>query len=124
MNKIMVVEDEVQYRRLLSLHLRRERYEVVEANDGCEAWQLLLSMKQEEMPGLVLTDIHMPRMGGIELTRRINFEFQPEPPIVIAITEHAQQRDHNDVIEAGCVGLIEKPWERCLLLAIIGALEF
>src|SRR5687767_9519233 len=66
-NKILFVDDEEQIRRLLSSFLTRRGYQVQTAVDGQEALDLLESYT----PDLVITDVNMPNIDGVELTRRL-----------------------------------------------------
>ena len=65
--KVLIVEDSLVMRRLLRSSLQKWQYEVTEAEDGAQAWELF---QHEHFP-LVLTDWLMPEMDGLELTRRI-----------------------------------------------------
>ena len=67
MAKILVVDDEPEIRRLLRTWLEAERYEVFEAKDGAQAFELY---KQVE-PDLVITDIYMPNKEGLGLIRKL-----------------------------------------------------
>jgi CheY-like chemotaxis protein len=67
MPKILVVDDEPEIRRLLRTWLEAERYEVFEAKDGAQAFELY---KQVE-PDLVITDIYMPNKDGLGLIRKL-----------------------------------------------------
>src|SRR5687768_10494296 len=68
--KILVVEDDFDTRYILSLILKTEGYEVITAADG----ECALAVAGQEKPDLIITDISMPRLNGIELTRKIRLK--------------------------------------------------
>jgi two-component system, OmpR family, response regulator len=75
--RILLVEDEVMLRTLTARVLRSEKYEVVEASDGLEAWGLATESRFD----LVITDSRMPNLSGSELVTRLR-ERQPALPIL------------------------------------------
>jgi len=84
MPRILVVEDEQNIRLWLCVVLGKMGYEVVEAEDGLVAWNLLNTDAQFN---LLITDLRMPNLGGIELSQRVRKAF-PHLPILIA-TAHS-----------------------------------
>ena len=66
-NKILVVEDEKDYRDFLDLVLRLEGYEVSTANDGMDALQHI----EKDCPDLVVSDLCMPKLDGLDLVKKI-----------------------------------------------------
>ena len=99
---ILVAEDTDSNYLLISAILRRN-YIVDRAYNGEEAIEMYRQLK----PDLILMDISMPLMDGIEATKRIR-EFNPEIPI-LAVTSFAFENDRIRVHEAGCNGLVTKP---------------
>jgi YesN/AraC family two-component response regulator len=77
-NKILLVDDEEGIRKVLGISLADSGYEVLSAAEGAEA----LDIFRREQPGIVLTDIKMPGMDGIELLRRIK-EKNPETEVIM-----------------------------------------
>jgi CheY-like chemotaxis protein len=78
--RILLAEDNDDLRRLLVMHISSMGYEVIEARDGEEAWGLNL----EYRPDLIVTDINMPRMSGIDLIRLVRqFDSDHQVPIVV-----------------------------------------
>ncbi|HBH01377.1 MAG TPA: hypothetical protein DDZ42_05530, partial [Candidatus Rokubacteria bacterium] len=65
--RVLVVDDEPEFRQLVAGCLTEEGFEVLEAGDGLEA---LLQLKRER-PGVLLLDLRMPRLGGLEVLRRV-----------------------------------------------------
>jgi len=101
--KILVVDDEPMMRESLKLIL--SKYDVIEASDGTEA----IRIYQNAKPDLVLMDIMMPRMNGIEATKEI-LRISPKAKIV-AVTAYATDKG-KEILEAGAVEILEKPFKR------------
>ena len=105
MKKILVVEDNETNMYLIRFILRKSGYEVIEARSGEEGVELAI----EEKPDLVIMDIQLPGIDGLEATKRIrNSEADEELPIV-ALTSYAMVGDKEKALKAGCTGYIEKP---------------
>ena len=105
MKRILVVEDEEANMYLIRFILRKSGYEVIEARSGEEGVELAI----EEKPDLVIMDIQLPGIDGLEATKRIrNSEADEELPIV-ALTSYAMVGDKEKALKAGCTGYIEKP---------------
>ena len=102
--KILVVEDDFDTRYVLSLILRTEGYEVVTAADG----ECALSVAQGERPDLIITDISMPRLNGVELTRRLKSEQGTSSIPVLAITAYGPATIKN-AMSAGASACAKKP---------------
>jgi two-component system, OmpR family, response regulator len=98
---ILVVEDEAASQKILRYFLGREGYETVGAKDGLEAMELLGQLRFD----LVLSDLRMPRMGGLALARHILSAF-PIPPIFL-IT--ADALDNFEAISALAIPCLNKP---------------
>jgi signal transduction histidine kinase len=102
---IMVVEDNPVNRKLARNVLRARGYRVVEAASGEEALKLL----GHQSADLVLMDIQLPGMDGLEVVRRLKEDPSTADLPIVALTAHAQKEDHIRATEAGCVGYITKP---------------
>ena len=113
--KILAVDDSLSIRKSLSFILGQEGYEVVEAEDGVDA----LEKAQADKFSLIITDINMPRMDGIELTKQIRqthgYKFTP----IIALTTENQQEKMEEGKAAGATGWIVKPFTAEKLLAVV-----
>ena len=105
--RILIVDDEQSMREWMRLLFKGEGYEVLTAKDGVEARDLVAS----EYVDLVLTDIRMPRLGGLDLLKSIK-EMAPET-IVMMMTAHFTQdsADWNDARRLGATELLEKPFD-------------
>uniref|UniRef100_A0A7C2SN37 Response regulator n=1 Tax=Archaeoglobus fulgidus TaxID=2234 RepID=A0A7C2SN37_ARCFL len=103
MVKIMVVDDEIAMREILKIMLKD--YRVIEASNGREAVELY----KKEKPDIVLMDIMMPLMNGIEATSEIK-KIDPNAKIV-AITAYASSKGEK-VMNAGADYILKKPFTR------------
>ena len=103
--KIMIVEDNLRNMRLIEMTLRAKDYTLLKATNGEEA----LDMATRERPDLILMDIRLPGMDGLEVTRRLRetpaFSHTP----IIGLTAHAMKGDKEKVIESGCNAYLAKP---------------
>ncbi len=103
--RILVVDDEQKMRRLLEMALRGMGYEVVQAADGAEA----LARFDESPFDMVLTDMRMPRMNGLELLRSLR-ERGEELPVVV-LTAHGTVESAVAAMKLGAVDYIIRPFE-------------
>jgi two-component system cell cycle response regulator DivK len=103
--KILVVEDNPMNLELVSDILEANGYQVIQAQEGRQA----LEMARAERPGLILMDIQLPEMDGLEVTRLLKSDPDTSGIVVVAITAHAMRGDEERVREAGCSGYIAKP---------------
>jgi two-component system, cell cycle response regulator DivK len=121
--RILCVEDNPQNMRLVRKILKHEGFIVLEAEDGESG----LAMAENEQPDLILMDINLPDIDGLEVTRRI--KAQPELAYIpiIALTANATYGDEERCLEAGCNGYIAKPVSKEKLLrgiwAFLNAIE-
>ena len=106
MNKrILIVEDSPQNMRLMEMTLKAKNYTLLKATDGEEA----LDMATRERPDLIIMDVQLPKLNGLEVTRKLRdtVEFSHIP--IIAITAFAMKGDKERAIEAGCDAYLSKP---------------
>ncbi len=104
MKKVLVVEDHHDTSFLLCRLLKMEGYEVEHAIDGMVGYNAAESSR----PDLIVTDIQMPRMDGIEMIKRIR-ESQACKGIPIIVMSAYGQRRITDALAAGADGIVEKP---------------
>src|SRR6185437_9373203 len=102
---ILVVDDAPVNLKLADLVLRKEGFQVFAVPDAEEALRVLRTVH----PKLMLVDIQLPGMDGLELTRRVKQEAHTSDVIVIALTACAMKGDEERAMEAGCDGYITKP---------------
>jgi DNA-binding response OmpR family regulator len=112
--RILTVDDEVRYLRLLQICLEAAGYEVIPARDGRSA--LEQAAKQE--PDLILLDLMLPDISGVELCRQIR-EFSNVP--VIMLTARAEEADKIQGLDTGADDYITKPFSADELLARVRA---
>ncbi len=102
---IMVVEGNAVNRKLARNVLRARGYRVLEAASGEEALRLL----EQHIADLVLMDIQLPGIGGLEMVKRLKDDPSTAGLRIVALTSNEQKEDHLRAKEAGCVGCITKP---------------
>jgi two-component system cell cycle response regulator DivK len=102
---ILIVEDEPRNLKLLRDLLQRFGYEILEAPDGEQG----VKLAGEKIPDMILMDIMMPKMDGLEATRIIKADEKTKHIPIIALTSYAMKGDREKTIEAGCDGYIAKP---------------
>jgi two-component system KDP operon response regulator KdpE len=112
--KILVVDDDPQIRRVMKATLVAHHYEVVEARTGEDALQRI----PEEMPNLVLLDMNMPGMDGLETCRTIRAG--SEIPVII-LSVRSNEKDKVAALDAGADDYVTKPFSIEELLARIRA---
>jgi two-component system, cell cycle response regulator DivK len=113
--KILVVEDHPDIRRLLTLSLRRQGYEIIETNTGSTAVTLVLS----EKPDLVLLDLSLPDLSGLELARTIKQNPQTTEIPLVALSGYTGSDIANQALEAGMAEYLVKPTETKRLVEVI-----
>jgi len=113
--RILVVEDDEEIVDVLRRSLRAEGYEVRATADGVEA----LDLAAGYMPDLVVLDLGLPRLDGVEVCRRLRAE--GDVPILI-LTARAETEDRVSGLDSGADDYLAKPFERVELLARIRAL--
>jgi two-component system, cell cycle response regulator DivK len=103
--KILLIEDNVQNRYLVTFLLQARGWEVVHAEDGPAG----LALAEQIDPALVLLDIQLPGMDGYAVARALRAmpKFNSVP--VVAVTSYAMPGDRERCIESGCNGYLEKP---------------
>jgi two-component system cell cycle response regulator DivK len=104
---ILVIEDYADTREMISMLLRRKGYNVVEAEDGIDG--LLKAAWQN--PDLILMDLALPEMDGVEATRRIHSMPKLSDIPIIVMSAYLNEAVERDVLAAGCVELFPKPFD-------------
>jgi two-component system, OmpR family, KDP operon response regulator KdpE len=111
---ILVVDDEPQIRRVLRMTLSSNGYDVIEANNGQEAVEMVV----RESPDLILLDVNMPGMTGLEACRKIRISF--DIPIIM-VTVRSSEQDKILALDSGADDYVVKPFAIGELLARIRA---
>ena len=110
--RILVADDELNLRRVLVALLRRDGHEVVQATDGAEAMEML-----GQDIDVVITDLRMPKVDGMEVLRAATKSYPHVP--VIMITAYGSVGQAVEAIKAGAFDYIEKPFEQEQIRAIV-----
>lgn len=115
--KILVVDDEKDIQTLFEQRFRKEirekQLEFVFAFSGDEALSYLNRINHEVV--LILSDINMPGMSGLELLKRIKQKFMTPPPVVMMITAYGDAENHQSAAALGAEDLLTKPLDFNLL---------
>ncbi len=104
-DSILIVDDTPVNLKLVRVLLSRQGFDVRTASTAEEA----LEMVQTFRPSLVLADIQLPGMDGLEMTRRLKADAKTSGIVVLALTAFAMKGDEQKAFEAGCDGYITKP---------------
>ncbi len=110
--KVLVVDDDPVIVKLLQVNFEMEGYTVVTANDGVEG----LERAREERPDIVLLDIMMPRMDGLEVTRALKGDDATKSIPIILLSAKAQSSDVQAGREMGADDYLTKPFDPLELL--------
>ncbi|MBL8686405.1 MAG: response regulator [Alphaproteobacteria bacterium] len=103
--KILIVEDNELNMRLFNDLLEAQGYEIIQARQGIEA----LKQARQHLPDLILMDIQLPEISGLEVTKWIKEDEELKTIPVIAVTAFAMKGDEQRIRESGCEGYIAKP---------------
>lgn len=103
--RVLIVDDNPINLQLARVVLTNSRYLVRTAGDAGEALRIL----EEWRPSLILMDIQMPGMDGLELTRRLKADAPTCGIVILALTAYAMKGDKQRMLEAGCDGYVAKP---------------
>lgn len=102
---ILVIEDNALNMKLVRSLLRIGKYDIIEAKDAEKGIQLV----REHRPDLILMDIQLPGMDGLNATRLIKDDPSLKDIKIIALTSYAMDGDETKALKAGCDGYIVKP---------------
>ena len=102
---ILIVDDNPQNLELARLILRAKGYEVKTAVDAEDA----LSVLESFTPRLILMDVQLPGMNGLDLTRQLKADPARRGIVIIAVTAYAMKGDDEKAFAAGCDGYLSKP---------------
>ena len=115
---ILHVEDNELNRKMIRDLLRRTAYRLIEAPDG----EAGVAIARGQRPDLILMDVQLPKISGIEATRRLRAEPATADIPIIAITSFALGGDEQRAKEAGASAYLAKPYSPFTLLGMIRAL--
>ena len=103
--KILIVEDNELNLKLFRDLLEAHNYETFETKDGSEAVALAKNVK----PDLILMDIQLPEISGLDITRRLKADEEVRHIPVVAVTAFAMKDDEEMILNAGCEAYMSKP---------------
>ncbi|MFA6056479.1 MAG: response regulator [Thermodesulfovibrionales bacterium] len=115
---ILVVDDQSQNIELLEAHLLPQGYEVLKAENGKEALEILSSNQID----LILLDVMMPKMSGFEVLKKLRANKKTRLIPVVMLTVLKETEDRVKALEAGCDDFISKPFDRHELLVRVKSL--
>jgi signal transduction histidine kinase/DNA-binding response OmpR family regulator len=117
--RILAVDDREEGRRLLSRLLAPMGFEVTEAGDGEQA----VRAWRDGSPHLILMDMRMPVMDGLQATRLIKAEAhsrQVAAPVIVALTASSFEEQRREILAAGCDDFLRKPFQEAALFEMLG----
>lgn len=103
--RVLLVEDDVHTRRINALALGSRGIEIGEALNGLDALRLAPTLR----PDLIVMDISLPGMSGIETMERLRRELPPPAPLMVVLTARAMRDDMEAARAAGCDAYLTKP---------------
>ncbi|MDX6270009.1 MAG: two-component system, cell cycle response regulator DivK [Acidobacteriota bacterium] len=115
---MLVVEDFEDTRFLMRLELEKRGFRVVEATDGEQGVEYATS----ERPDIILMDIGLPQIDGIEATRRIRADSSMRDVLIVALTAHHETEYRAQALAAGCDAYLTKPVDFDWLIDLLGRL--
>ena len=115
--KILLVEDNEVNRRLAGFLLRSHGYQVREATSAAAAFEMV----EKERPDLIVMDIQLPGMDGLEITRKLKEQPATADIPVVAVTSFAMKGDREKALAAGCAGYITKPIDKTTFIQEVAA---
>jgi len=115
-SRILIVDDNAEFRAIIKTILERKGFYVAEASDGQEA----IERMAREPFNMAIVDLDMPRMNGLELTRRVKQDYPGIP--VMMITAYASFYSPGEILAAGVDAFLQKPVDFARLTQAIESL--
>ena len=103
---ILIVDDFEDTRLMMKLWLEKKGYRVVAAADGMEA----VMLAERESPDLIIMDLEMPKLNGLDATRRIREQEKIKNVPIIAVSAYGAEEFRGAALEAGCDEYISTPF--------------
>jgi DNA-binding response OmpR family regulator len=117
MQKLLIVDDEEGVRALVRMTLNTSEYQIFEACDGTEA----LGMARHHHPDLMLLDVMLPDLSGIEICRELKEDPSMATTTIVMLTAKAQTSDFGEAEAAGADGYFTKPFSPIALIQKVEA---
>jgi CheY-like chemotaxis protein len=115
MKSVLIADDERSIRLLVRATIESDAYTIAEASNGDQAWQLIKELR----PDLVLLDVHMPGLSGLEVTRAVRGDPSLAGTSVILLTANVAQADVEAGLAAGAALYLTKPFSPLELLTVL-----
>jgi two-component system cell cycle response regulator DivK len=112
---ILYIEDNEYNRKLVRQLMSRTSYRLIEAVDG----EAGLALAREELPNLILMDVQLPKISGLDATRALKADTRTNHIPIIVITSFALSGDREKATAAGATGYLAKPYSPRELLALV-----
>ena len=109
---VLVVDDDIAIRELLVVAFEDEGYHVLQAADGAQALHLV----SQTRPAIVVLDIQMPGIDGIEVAQRLQQDPETAAIPLVAVSAHAREAE---VLAIGCCAFVRKPFDLVHLIATV-----
>jgi DNA-binding response OmpR family regulator len=116
--RILIIEDETDLREMLSLRLKKEKFEVLESSEGITGLKKAL----EELPDLILLDLMLPFTSGLDILRKLRANRKSAQVPIIIISAKGDESDIVVGLELGADDYVAKPFNMSILIARINAL--
>jgi len=113
--RVLYVEDNEYNRKIVRQLLSRTSYRLLEAMDGEEG----IAMAQRELPDLILMDVQLPKLSGLDATRRLRADPRTSHIPLVVVTSFALSGDGQRAMDAGASAYLAKPYSPRDLLALI-----
>ena len=115
MNKVLYIEDNPLNMRLVKKYLQSMGIEMIEAVDGFSG----LDKAMQAQPDLVLVDVNLPDIDGLEVTRRLRSDNKTAEMPIVALTANAMHGDRERCLNSGCDAYLAKPVSRVELINML-----
>lgn len=116
--KVLVVDDFEDTRFVMRLELEQRGFRIIEATNGEQG----VEIATREHPDIILMDIGLPQMNGIEATRRIRSDHSMHNVLIVALTAHHETEYRAQALAAGCDAYLTKPVDFDWLIDLLGRL--
>ncbi|HWQ68037.1 MAG TPA: response regulator [Methanospirillum sp.] len=113
MQKILIIDDSLFQRRIIGSYLKKANFEVIEAQDGKEGLEMIITKN----PDLILLDLLMPGKSGFDVLKEL--KEANIPARVIVLTSDVQTTTRDEVLRLGAAAFVNKPVQEEELIAVI-----
>ena len=112
---VLIVEDNPVHAKMIKDVVRVQGFDTVHAPSG----EAVHALARDHRPDLVIMDIQLPGLSGIDVTKAIKADDDLKDIPIIAVTAFASKRNQNEIREAGCVDILTKPFSVPELIEIV-----